>query len=63
MNNTKRLRDLPDVLDIIQLCNFLDISKKTGYKLLREEKIQSIKVGRSYRIPKVHIISYLKMGR
>ena len=30
----------------------LGISTKTGYKLIRENKIESLKVGRSYRIPK-----------
>ena len=34
---------------------------KTGYKLIRENKIESLKVGRSYRIPKAHLLSYMRL--
>ncbi|MFR6378145.1 MAG: helix-turn-helix domain-containing protein [Oscillospiraceae bacterium] len=43
------------------MCSALSISKKTGYKLLREGKIAGMKVGRTYRVPKVHVLSYLKI--
>ena len=56
------LREYPDVLDIHQMSELLGISTKTGYKLLREGKIFALKVGRIYRIPKVHILTYLKIG-
>lgn len=55
------LKDYPDVMNIDEVCSILDISSKTGYKLLREGKIHSIKVGRNYRIPKVHVLSYLQI--
>ena len=53
------LRQYPDILNINQMCAVLSISTKTGYKLLKEGKIQSIKVGRAYRIPKAHVFDYL----
>jgi excisionase family DNA binding protein len=53
--------DYPDVMDIGQMCKILGISTKTGYKLLREQKIISLKAGRAYRIPKIHILKYLKI--
>lgn len=56
------LKDYPDVMNIEQMCEMLDISTKTGYKLLRDKQIECLKVGRSYRIPKAHIFSYLKIG-
>lgn len=56
------LKKYPDVLDIKQLCEILGISDKTGYKLIHENKISCIKVGRAYRIPKTHLISYLNIG-
>lgn len=56
------LRDYPDVLDIEQMCEVLNISTKTGYKLLREKKIESVKAGRAYRIPKLHLLAYLNVG-
>lgn len=40
----------------------LGISKKTGYKLLKDRKIESLKIGRAYRIPKAHILGYLKVS-
>ena len=59
----QRLNQYPDVLNINQMCDILGVSTKTGYKLLSEKKIECIKVGRSYRIPKIHILTYLKMTR
>lgn len=51
--------EYPDVLTIEQVCTVLGISKKTGYKLLSEGKLMSLKVGRSYRIAKAHLLDYL----
>ena len=56
------LTDYPDVLTFEQLCEVLKISPKTGYKLMRENKITCLKVGRAYRIPKVHVLAYLMIG-
>lgn len=50
----------PDVLDIRQLCEILNVSVKTAYKLLRNGEIPHLKVGRAYRIPKCHVIAYLQ---
>ena len=56
------LKDYPDILTIQQMCDILGISTKTGYRLLREKKICSLKVGRAYRIPKMHLFTYLCIG-
>ena len=56
------LKDYPDVLNIEQVCEILSVSTKTGYKLLKSGTIQSLKVGRSYRIPKAHLLAYLSVG-
>ena len=56
------LRNYPDVLDIKQMCEILGISTKTGYGLIQEKKIESLKVGRAYRIPKPFLLSYLRIG-
>ena len=56
------LKDYPDVMDIGEMCKVLGISKKTGYKLLKDRKIESLKIGRAYRIPKAHILGYLKVS-
>ena len=56
------LSGYPDVMSVKQMCEVLSISTKTGYKLLREKRVCSIKVGRSYRIPKAHLFTYLCIG-
>ena len=43
------------------MCDALRISTKTGYKLLHEGKIPAMKIGRSYRIPKAHLFTYLQV--
>lgn len=55
------LKGYPDVLDISQMCEILGVSTKTGYKILKDGQINFLKIGRTYKIPKVHIISYLRM--
>ncbi|HOG01838.1 MAG TPA: helix-turn-helix domain-containing protein [Oscillospiraceae bacterium] len=56
------LKEYPDVLDINQMSAALGVSTKTGYQLLRNGEITCLKVGRSYRIPKAHLLTYLKIG-
>lgn len=53
--------EYPDVMDIGQMCEALGVSTKTGYKLLKDGKIEYLKIGRAYRIPKAHILRYLKI--
>ena len=53
------LRDYPDVLNIDQMCEILSVSTKTGYAILKKGSVQHLKVGRSYRIPKAHLLTYL----
>ena len=50
----------PEVMNIDQMCDALGgISTRTGYKLLKEGKIKSIKVGREYRIIKTYVTDFL----
>ena len=49
-----------DVVGVDDLCLMLNgISRKLAYKLLKHGEIQSIKIGREYRIPKAKVIEYL----
>ena len=56
------LREYPDILTFPEMCRALGISSKTGYGLLRKNQIEHIKVGRAYKIPKAHLLSYLRLG-
>ena len=54
-------QNYPDVLTVPQLSHMLNINEKTAYQLVREKQINHFKVGRTYRIPKVAVISYLNI--
>jgi excisionase family DNA binding protein len=55
------LRDYPDILDINQLSMILSVSKKTVYGILKRGDIDSLKVGREYKIPKINLLKYLRI--
>ena len=55
------LKEYPDIMTVEEMSRALGVSTKTGYKLVRENKIECMKVGRSYRIPKAHLLSYLRV--
>ena len=55
------LREYPDVMNIEQRSQALGVSTKTGYGLLKSGKVACLKVGRAYRIPKVHLLTYMKV--
>ncbi len=55
-------KEYPDVVDVKQMCKMLgEISIKTGYRMLKENKINYFKIGRAYKIPKINILIYLKV--
>ena len=56
------LREYPDVMNITQMCEVLGVSTKTGYQLLKNGNVICLKVGRTYRIPKAHVLTYLRIG-
>ena len=55
------LKSYPDVLSVDEMCDALSVSTKTGYRLIRENKVQHIKIGRSYRVPKAHLLAYMRV--
>ena len=55
----KMLKKYPDVLRIEELCEALGgVSTKTGYKMIKDKKINSIKVGREYRVCKIDLVDF-----
>ena len=60
-DDSKRIKDYPDILDVSQMAQLFSVSKKTAYKFLVEDKIAYIRVGHQYRIPKMNVIRYLRM--
>jgi len=54
-------KEYPDVLDAKQVSQILGVSKKTVYKLIKDGAIESLKVGREFRVPKVTLMKYMKV--
>ena len=44
-----------------EISQMLGISEKSSYRLLKENRIEHFKVGRTYKIPKLHIFNYLRV--
>ena len=59
---TMMFREYPDVVTVIQMSEMLGISEKSAYRLLKENCIEHFRIGRTYKIPKLHIFSYLRVG-
>ena len=55
------LKEYPDILTVEEMSKALGISTKTGYQLLRDNKIEHLKVERAYRVPKAHLLAYLRL--
>lgn len=57
---TLMFTDYPDIFNLVQMRKMLGgISNTLAYRMLREKKIKSKKVGREYKIPKVNVIKYM----
>ena len=54
-------KDYPDVLNVKQVSTLLGVSTKVVYRLLNNGTIDSLKVGREFRIPKVNVMKYIKI--
>lgn len=53
--------EYPDVVTVDQMCDMLDISTVTAYRLLKSKKIQSLRIGHVYKIPKLCILQFLNL--
>lgn len=56
----KMFRSYPDVVHVEDMRKMLGgIGRTTAYALLKSGKMQSVKIGRMYLIPKVNVIKFL----
>ena len=51
----------PDILNVQQVGELLNVSTKTVYRLLSNGTLDSLKVGRAYKIPKLYVLQYIKV--
>lgn len=56
---SEMFKDYPDVLTPGDLQKILRIGRNSTYKLLNENRIETIKIGKKYIIPKINVINYL----
>lgn len=60
MKTQAMFEEYPDVVDVHDLCRMLGgISRKLAYRLLTTQEIKSVRIGRTYKIPKACVIEYL----
>ena len=60
MKKQSMFENYPDVVEVEDLRKMLGgISKRLAYKLLAEQEIRSVRVGRAYKITKICVIEYL----
>ena len=60
MKKQAMFENYPDVVEVDDLRKMLGgTSKKLAYRLLSDQEIRSVRVGRAYKIPKICVIEYL----
>ncbi len=55
------LEHCPDVLGIADLQSLLGIGRSKAYRLIRENKIKHIRIGKSIRIPKAYVLEFFEI--
>ncbi|OMD87545.1 MULTISPECIES: helix-turn-helix domain-containing protein [Paenibacillus] len=58
----KRLRNLPEPLNPIDIQQFLGLSKNSTYNLIESKQFYSIRVGKLYKIPKRSFVKWYLGG-
>ena len=51
--------DYPDIVTVAQLQEMLHISRQLAYDLIKSGQIPALKVGNSFRIPKIRVIEFV----
>ena len=54
--------DYPEIVDVKQLQKMLGVSRHLVYELISEKKISAVKIGHSFRVPKINVIKYVLSG-
>jgi len=57
--NEESLKDYPDLLDVKQVKEILQIGRDLVYQLINENKIANHRIGRKTLIPKAGVVNYL----
>lgn len=60
--STELFKDYPDIITIIDLQAMLHIGRNAAYKLLQDNSIVSVRVGKKYIIPKSSVANFVTEG-
>lgn len=60
MNINLDFSDIPDVLTISDIHNILQIGRSTAYQLVKMGRLKNIRIGRSIRVPKKHLLEFIE---
>jgi excisionase family DNA binding protein len=52
MSKYKTIDDLPEVIEPLDLKDFLKISKTAAYELVKSKQFHVVKIGRTFKVPK-----------
>jgi excisionase family DNA binding protein len=52
MNKYQHIDDLPEVIEPLDLKDFLKISKTAAYELVKSKQFHVVKIGRTFKVPK-----------
>ena len=56
----KELKDYPTALSVEEVAQILRVSSKTVYKIIRNQELPAVKIGREYRIAKSAVVDHLR---
>lgn len=61
-HSAEMFKDYPDIITILDLQAMLHIGRSAAYKLLQDNSIVSIRVGKKYIIPKASVANFVTEG-
>lgn len=60
---TKALKQYPMALKVTEVAEILRISTSLVYRMINDNQLMAVKVGREKRIPKTELICFIRTGR
>lgn len=60
ITNYEMYSSIPDIITVPELQNILHIGRQAAYRLVRNNEIKHIKIGKTIRIPKRCLLDYIE---
>lgn len=61
-HSAEMFKEYPDIITILDLQTMLHIGRNAAYKLLQDNSIVNIRVGKKYIIPKASVANFIAEG-